>query len=83
MKKKLLLLSIFILGIILCPKGTYAFSSANYENKSLCGNFEVAGMHTDGVIDPVGCFNTFEEARSFMKNNGADDLVVFGRVADK
>ena len=83
MKKKLLLLSIFILGIILYPKDTYAFSSTNYENKSLCGNFEVAGMHTDGVIDPVGCFDTFEEARSFMKNNGADDLVVFGRVAGK
>ena len=83
MKRKLLFLSLFILAILLYPKDTYAFSQANYEYKSLCGNFEVAGMHTDGVIDPVGCFNTFDEAKNFMKSNGADDLVVFGKVAGK
>lgn len=83
MKRKLWFLSLVVLGILLYPKDTYAFSQANYEYKSLCGNFEVAGMHTDGVIDPVGCFNTFDEAKNFMKSNGADDLVVFGRVAGK
>ena len=83
MKKKLVFLILVTIGIMLYPKDTYAFSSANYENKSLCGNFEVAGMHTDGVIDPVACFNTFDEAKNFMKSNGADDLVVFGKVAGK
>ena len=83
MKRKLWFLSLVVLGILLYPKDTYAFSQANYEYKSLCGNFEVAGMHTDGVIDPVGCFNTFDEAKNFMKSNGADDLVVFGKVAGK
>ena len=83
MKRKLWFLSLVVLGILLYPKDTYAFSQANYEYKSLCGNFEVAGMHTDGVIDPVGCFNTFDEAKNFMKSNGADDLVVFGKVSGK
>lgn len=83
MKKNLLFLSLIVIGILLYPKETYAFSSSNYQNKSLCGNYEVAGMHSDGVIDPVACFSTFEEATSFMKNNGADDLVVFGRVDGK
>lgn len=83
MKRKLWFLSLVVLGILLYPKDTYAFSQANYEYKSLCGNFEVAGMHTDGVIAPVGCFNTFDEAKNFMKSNGADDLVVFGKVAGK
>ena len=34
MKKKLLLLSLIVLGIILYPKNTYAFSSEKYKNKS-------------------------------------------------
>ena len=83
MKRKLWFLSLVVLGILLYPKDTYAFSQANYEYKSLCGNFEVAGMHTDGVIDPAGCFNTFDEAKNFMRSNGADDLVVFGKVSGK
>lgn len=83
MKKKILLLALFALCIIIFPKETYAFSSENYKNKSLCGNYEVAGMHSDGVIDPVACLNTFEEAQAWMKKNGADDLVVFGKVAGK
>lgn len=83
MKQNLLFLSLIMIGILLYPKETYAFSSSNYQNKSLCGNYEVAGMHSDGAIDPVACFSTFEEATSFMKNNGADDLVVFGRVDGK
>ena len=62
MKRKLWFLSLVVLGILLYPKDTYAFSQANYEYKSLCGNFEVAGMHTDGVIDSVGCFNTFDRS---------------------
>lgn len=83
MKKKILFIILFAFCIIFFPKETYAFSSDNYKNKSLCGNYEVAGMHTDGGIDPVACLNTFEEAQTWMKNNGADDLVVFGKVAGK
>lgn len=83
MKKRIFLFSLFMFCMILVPKETQAFSSENYKNKSLCGNYEVAGMHTDGVIDPVACFGTFEEAQAWMRNNGADDLVVFGKVAGK
>lgn len=83
MKKLWLLTSILIGCFLFYPKDTLAFSSSNYQYKSLCGNYEVAGMHSDGVIDPVACLNTFEEAQAWMKNNGADDLVVFGKVSGK
>ena len=83
MKKLWLLTSILIGCFLFYPKNTLAFSSSNYQYKSLCGNYEVAGMHSDGVIDPVACLNTFEEAQAWMKNNGADDLVVFGKVSGK
>ena len=83
MKKLWLLTSILIGCFLFYPKDTLAFSSSNYQYKSLCGNYEVAGMHSDGVIDPVACLNTFEEAQAWMKDNGADDLVVFGKVSGK
>ena len=83
MKKVLIfstiLLSIFCFNI----KDTYAFSSSNYENKSLCGTFEVAGFHSDGVIDPVACYSSYEEAKNFMKSNGAEDLAIMTKVNGK
>jgi len=79
MKKKLLIPALF--GIVfLNATNVYAFDSNNYKNKSLCGNFEVAGFHSDGVIDPVKCFSNYEEARNFMKNNGAEDLAIMAKV---
>lgn len=81
MKKRLLL--IISLFVLLSAKDIKAFSSDNYKNKSLCGNYEVAGFHADGVIDPVSCHNTFEEARNFMINNGADDLAIMTKINGK
>ena len=78
-KKKLLLIALLLSAIFTC-KDVYAFDSSNYKNKSLCGTYEVAGFHSDGYIDPVGCYNTFEEAKSFMKNNGATDLAILNKV---
>ena len=83
MKKKLLLLSLLILGIICYPKDTKAFSSSNYENRSLCGAFEVSSLKSDGSITKLSCFNTFNEAKNYMKSNGGDDLVVFTKVSGK
>lgn len=78
MKKKLLfILSLFVL---LNTKDVNAFSADDYRYKGLCGNYEVAGFHADGVIDPVSCHNTFQEAKDFMVNNGADDLAIMTKV---
>lgn len=79
-KCKYLFSLLIVVGFLLFPKNTYAFSSANYENKSLCGNFEVAGLHSNGVINPVSCHTTYDAAKQWMKSNGATDLVVFGKV---
>ena len=75
MKKKLFFLTILFTCIFTC-KNVYAFDVNNYKYKSLCGNYEVAGFHGDGYIDPVACFSNYDEAKAFMKNNGADDLAI-------
>ena len=80
MKKNKLLLIAILSFAFLNYKNVYAFDSNNYRNKELCGTYEVAGFHTDGVIDPVKCFNNFEEAHQFMVNNGAKDLAILNRV---
>ena len=80
MKKKKLLIIALLLFVIFAYKNVYAFDSSNYKDKELCGSYEVAGFHSDGYIDPVKCFNTFEEAKSFMKNNGASDLAILNKV---
>ena len=83
MKKKKLLLIALLSFAFLSYKNVYAFDSNNYKNKELCGTYEVAGFHSDGYIDPVKCFNTFEEAESFMRNNGAKDLAILNRVGSE
>lgn len=80
MKKKKLLLIALLSFAFLSYKNVYAFDSSNYRNKELCGTYEVAGFHSDGVIDPVKCFNNFEEAHQFMVNNGARDLAILNKV---
>ena len=79
MKKKLIFATI-IASAFLCTKNVYAFDSNNYKNKSLCGNFEVAGFHSDGGIDTVKCAGSYEEAKNWMKSNGADDLAIMTKV---
>ena len=73
--KKLLLIALFLL-VFLSYKNVYAFDSSNYKNRELCGKFEVAGFHEDGVIDKVSCHNNYEDARDAMRNNGARDLAI-------
>ena len=77
--RKILFLTVLLTSIFTC-KNVYAFDINNYRYKSLCGNFEVAGFHSDGVVDPVQCFQTFEEARKYMRSNGAYDLAILTKV---
>ena len=79
MKKKILLFTLLFTSIFTC-KNVYAFDVNNYKNRGLCGNYEVAGFHSDGYIDKVACFNTFNDAKTYMKNNGASDLAVMTKV---
>ena len=81
MKRRLLFLLVLSLFIFFNTKNTYAFDSSTYRDKSLCGNYEVAGVHSDGGIVTVGCHSTYENAKNEMKSNGADDLVIFTKVS--
>ncbi len=83
MKKKFLFLFFITFCFFLLPEDAHAFSSQDYQDKALCGNFEVAGFHSDGLIVPVSCQNTFEEARNWMRQNGADDLAIMTKVNNK
>lgn len=80
MKKRHILFATTVATILLSTKSVYAFDVNNYKDRGLCGNFEVAGFHSDGEIDKVACFGNYEEARSYMKNNGADDLAIMAKV---
>jgi len=82
-KSKLFFTIIISMFLCLGIKDVYAFSSSNYQNRSLCGNYEVAGFHTDGVIDKVACFSDYASAKNFMKSNGASDLAIMTKVNGK
>ncbi len=82
-KSKLLFTIITALLLSFTYREVYAFSSSNYQNRSLCGTYEVAGFHTDGVIDKVACYSDYASAKNFMKSNGASDLAIMTKVNGK
>ena len=77
-KRNLLALSMISIGLLLCPKNTYAITASDYSSRNVCNSkYELAGAHTDQTIAHVGCYNTYNEAKTAMINNGADDLFIF------
>ena len=80
MKKKLLLLTILISVFMINPKSVSALGVDNYRSRGVCGNFEVAGFHSDGEIVTVYCRDTFQDAMNAMRDNGADDLAIMTKV---
>ena len=77
MKKynRLIIIGIFIMSFFI-NKNVYAYDSNNYKYRNLCGYYEVAGFHEDGEIVTVNCFNNYESAKAFMKENNATDLAI-------
>lgn len=80
MKNKSIYKLLFLLIIMFLSKNVYAFDVNNYRNRNLCGNYELAGFHSDGNIVTVGCYSSYEEARTTMKNRGANDLAIMTKV---
>lgn len=68
---------VLVLVFIFIPKNTYALTPSQYANRHMCSKFELAGAHTDGVADKVGCYNTYNDAKRAMTSNGASDLIIF------
>lgn len=84
MKKRLLLMTTFILTIFCFNiKEVDAYSVDNYKDRNLCAAYELAGFHSDGVIDNVGCYASYSEAKNAMVTNGADDLAIMTMVDGK
>ena len=78
--KKIILFIIIMSFFYLAPKSVFAYSKSDYAGRGLCGNFEVAGFHSDGQIVKVSCANTFQEAKNYMQSNGADDLAILTKI---
>ena len=76
MKKKKLLMIALLSFAFLGYKNVYAFDSNNYKNRNLCGKYELAGFHSDGYIDTVGCYDNYGAAKNAMTSNGAKDLAI-------
>ncbi len=84
MNKRLLLMTTFILTIFCFNiKEVDAYSADNYKDRNLCAAYELAGFHSDGVIDQVGCYASYEEAKNAMVTNAADDLAIMTVVDGK
>ena len=79
MKKRLLIISLLAL-IFMCNKNVYAFDSNNYKNRGLCGNYEVASFESNGAINKVACYGSYNEAKTYMKNNGGNNLAIMTKV---
>lgn len=79
MKKKILLITILFTSIFTF-KNVHAFDVNNYKNRNLCAKYEVAGFHSDGNIVQVACYNDFNEAKNYMRNNGSRDLAIMTKV---
>ena len=61
MKKKIILL--VGLSSILIGKNVYAFDSNNYKYRNTCDNYELANFYSDGRIETIGCYATYEQAK--------------------
>ena len=80
MSKKRIIIFIIIFLFFLSTKNVFAFDSNNYKYKNLCGTFEVAAFHTDGGIVSLQCFNNYNDAKNYMKNDGHNDLGILTKV---
>ena len=83
MKKKTLFLIFSILTFFFITKDTYAYSSSDYKNRKLCGNYEVVQFHSDGTITTKNCYSIFEDAQAAMIADGGADLAVLGNVVNE
>ena len=81
--KKRIIISILVFIMFLSIKEVYAFDVNNYANRNLCGAVEVARFYSNGNIEKVACFNSYDEARIFMHNDGSRDLAIMHKVGGK
>ena len=58
----------------------FAYSSSNYVNKGLCGTYELDAFKSNGDIIKVGCYGSYNDAKSAMRSNGSDDLGILTKV---
>ena len=85
MKKRwtLGIVTFLVLCFILYPQDAKAFSSSDYQYRSLCNTFEVASFHRDGQIITASCHSSYNDAKNWMVQNGADDLAIMTKVDGK
>ena len=76
MKKKLTFLTILLTIFFFNVKNTYAYSSSDYINRTLCGSWEVAEFFADGTITAKSCHNSYEAAEQAMIQDGNPNLAV-------
>lgn len=82
MKKKILFFIILLFATFFNIKETYAYSSKDYVNRKLCGNYEVAEAKADGTLVQKSCHSNFDQATIAMKADGSDNLVVLGALLE-
>ncbi len=74
MRKKISYIIIFLVGVFIFPKYTYAATS--YDNRHTCPNFEVAVANANGSITSISCHNTYQEAKNKMNSYSSDNTII-------
>lgn len=83
MKKKILFFIFSILTVFFITKDANAYSSSDYKNRKLCGNYEVVQFNRNGTITTKNCYSIFEDAQAAMVADGGADLAVLGNVVNE
>ena len=76
----------FIFCLFIFPLNVHALTSSEYQNRSVCSNYEVAiakegkaGDPSSTYADTVGCYGTYNEAVNAMNANTNKDVIIFER----
>ena len=80
MTKKLYLL---LITIIFFSTNVYAYTYKDYQNRSLCGAFEVSDVTSTGSFNKIGCYSNFSAAKTAVNSGSSDNRVVLTKVSGK
>lgn len=84
MKKKIMLLLILAFILVMPTYFPKAMSASDITARKECPNVELALAKTDGGLDKVECYDTYDQAKTVMYTDPREDLVLIenGMIID-
>jgi len=84
MKKKIMLLLILAFILVMPTYFPKAMSASDITARKECPNVELALAKTDGGLDKIECYDTYDQAKTVMYTDPREDLVLIenGMIID-